>query len=138
MVETGKKERLRALPAVDAVLRDRVGQALAGRHGRTQATAAIREALEGLRREIVAGERPETSERVVATAASRILSGRGLKRVVNATGVVLHTNLDALSCRSGRRRPSSKLPGVIRTWSTTSPPAPGARATIMRCLSSRS
>jgi L-seryl-tRNA(Ser) seleniumtransferase len=93
MVETGKKERLRALPAVDAVLRDPAGEALAERYGRARATAAIREALDGLRREIVAGERPEVSERTVATAASQILSGRGLKRVVNATGVVLHTNL---------------------------------------------
>jgi L-seryl-tRNA(Ser) seleniumtransferase len=41
----------------------------------------------------VAGEKPEVSERTVATAASQILSGRGLRRVVNATGVVLHTNL---------------------------------------------
>jgi L-seryl-tRNA(Ser) seleniumtransferase len=93
MVETAKMERLRALPAVDAVLRDPVGKALAGCHGRTKATAAVREALDGLRREIVAGEKPEVSERAVATAASRILSGRGLRRVVNATGVVLHTNL---------------------------------------------
>jgi L-seryl-tRNA(Ser) seleniumtransferase len=93
MVEMGKKERLRALPAVDAVLRNPAGDALAGRHGRTKATAAIREVLDGLRREIVAGERPEVSERIVATAASRILSGRGLRRVVNATGVILHTNL---------------------------------------------
>jgi L-seryl-tRNA(Ser) seleniumtransferase len=93
MLETGKKERLRSLPAVDAVLRDRAGEALADRHGRAVATAAIREALDRLRREIVAGEKPEVSERTVATAASQILSGRGLRRVVNATGVVLHTNL---------------------------------------------
>ncbi len=93
MVETGKKEHLRSLPAVDAVLRGPAGEALAGRHGRTSATAAIREALDLLRREIAAGERPEVSEASVAAAASRILSGRGLRRVVNATGVVLHTNL---------------------------------------------
>src|SRR5918997_3962499 len=93
MLETGKMERLRGLPAVDAVLRGPAGEALAGRHGRTKATAAIREALDRLRREIVADERPEVSEGTVAAAASRILSGRGLRRVVNATGVVLHTNL---------------------------------------------
>ena len=40
-----------------------------------------------------AGEAPEVSERAVAEAASRLLAGRGLRRVVNATGVVLHTNL---------------------------------------------
>ena len=93
MVETGKKERLRGLPAVDAVLRDPAGETLAGGHGRAAATAAIRETLERLRREIVAGEEPEISESAVAAAASHLLSGRGLRRVINATGVVLHTNL---------------------------------------------
>jgi L-seryl-tRNA(Ser) seleniumtransferase len=93
MLETGKKERLRSLPAVDAVLRDPSGEALAGRHGRAASTAAIREALDRLRREIVAGGEPEVSERAVAGAAAHLLSGRGLRRVVNATGVVLHTNL---------------------------------------------
>src|ERR671911_627821 len=93
MLETGKKERLRSLPAVDAVLRDPSGEALAGRHGRAASTAAIREALDRLRREIVAGGEPEVSERAVANAAAHLLSGRGLRRVVNATGVVLHTNL---------------------------------------------
>jgi L-seryl-tRNA(Ser) seleniumtransferase len=93
MLETGKKERLRDLPAVDAVLRDPAGERLAGRHGRPNATAAIRETLDRLRLEIVAGGVPETSERAVAAAASLVLSGRGLRRVVNATGVVLHTNL---------------------------------------------
>jgi L-seryl-tRNA(Ser) seleniumtransferase len=101
MLETGKKERLRSLPAVDAVLRDPAGEALAGRHGRAAATTAVREALDRLRREIVAGSEPETSEEAVAGAASRLLSGRGLRRVVNATGVVLHTNLGR-SVLSGR------------------------------------
>src|SRR5215210_4329594 len=88
-----KKERLRGLPAVDAVLRGPAGRALAGRHGQTAATAAIREVLGRLRREISAGEDPETSEEAVVVAASRLLTGRGLRRMVNATGVILHTNL---------------------------------------------
>ena len=92
-METGKRDLLRSLPAVDAVMRHPSGRTLAGRHGRTSATAAVREALEVLRRQIVAGERPQVSERTVAEAASRLLAGRGLRRVVNATGVVLHTNL---------------------------------------------
>jgi L-seryl-tRNA(Ser) seleniumtransferase len=93
MLEMGKKKRLRDLPAVDAVLRDPAGERLAARHGRAKATAAVRETLDRLRREILAGGEPEISERAVAAAASLILSGRGLRRVVNATGVVLHTNL---------------------------------------------
>ena len=84
---------MRRLPAVDAVLRAPAGEDLAGRHGRAAATAAVREVLEAVRREISAGGNPETSEAAIAASASRILSGRGLRRVVNATGVILHTNL---------------------------------------------
>jgi L-seryl-tRNA(Ser) seleniumtransferase len=93
MMEKGKEDLLRGLPAVDAVMRDPSGRTLAARQGRAPATAAVREALAGLRRQIVAGERPEVSERVVAEAAARLLTGRGLRRLINATGVVLHTNL---------------------------------------------
>jgi L-seryl-tRNA(Ser) seleniumtransferase len=101
MMETRKRDLLRSLPAVDAVMRDPSGRTLAAHHGQTSATSAVREALEGLRRQIVAGERPEASESAVAEAASRLLTGRGLRRVVNATGVVLHTNLGR-SVLSGR------------------------------------
>src|SRR5215204_5060077 len=93
MWEPGKRERLRGLPAVDAVLRCRVGEALAARYGRAATAAAVREVLDLVRREIWAGEEPEASEGAVAAAADRLLSGRGLRRVINATGVVLHTNL---------------------------------------------
>jgi L-seryl-tRNA(Ser) seleniumtransferase len=93
MMETGKRQRLRSLPAVDAVMRDPSGQRLADCHGRASATAAVREVLDGLRLKIVAGEWPHVSDRAVADAASRLLSARGLRRVVNATGVILHTNL---------------------------------------------
>ena len=93
MLETGKRERLRGLPAVDAVLRDPAGSALAGRHGRAAATAAVRSALEDLRRRISVGEQPAVSEEGVVALAARSLSDRGLRPVVNATGVVLHTNL---------------------------------------------
>ncbi|HEV2094473.1 MAG TPA: L-seryl-tRNA(Sec) selenium transferase [Rubrobacter sp.] len=40
-----------------------------------------------------AGEEPAASEADVVAHAARTLSDRGLRRVVNATGVVLHTNL---------------------------------------------
>src|SRR5918994_2548508 len=102
MMETGKRDLLRSLPAVDAVLRDPAGETLAGRYGRAATTASVREALEALRRGISAGERPQVSEGAVAAFASRLLSGRGLRRVVNATGVILHTNLgrSVLSARA--------------------------------------
>src|SRR5215207_10104966 len=93
MLETEKRELLRGLPAVDAVLRTPAAQVLAARHGTKAITAAVREALARSRQEILAGGEPDTSEEALLASASKILSGRGLRRVVNATGVVLHTNL---------------------------------------------
>lgn len=92
MLDAERQSRLRSLPAVDAVLRGPAAR-LAARHGRAAAVAAVREVLEGMRREIAAGGAPDVSGEAVAEVAARLLSGRGLRRVVNATGVVLHTNL---------------------------------------------
>ena len=78
---------------MDAVLRTPAGAALAGRHGRAATAAAVRAVLGDLRRRISAGEEPAVSEEGVVALAARALSGMGLRRVVNATGVVLHTNL---------------------------------------------
>ncbi|CAN5137358.1 L-seryl-tRNA(Sec) selenium transferase [soil metagenome] len=100
MLETGKRERLRGLPAVDAVLRAPAADVLVSRYGVKTATAAVRKALGDIRREILAGGEPEVSEKTILAAAN-LLSRRGLRRVVNATGVVLHTNLGR-SVLSGR------------------------------------
>src|ERR687894_1283353 len=93
MLETGKRELLRGIPAVDAVLRSHAAQALVSRYGTKATTAVVRRILERTREEILAGEEPEVSEESVLAVATNILAGRGLRRVVNATGVVLHTNL---------------------------------------------
>src|SRR5215210_2439638 len=93
MLETGKKDRLRRLPAVDAVLRSPGAEALVSRHGTKAATVAVRDVLGRIREEVLAGGEPEVSEHAVLASAAKVLSGRGLRRVVNGTGVVLHTNL---------------------------------------------
>jgi L-seryl-tRNA(Ser) seleniumtransferase len=93
MVETEKRELLRRLPAVDAVLRMPATRTLISRHGMKATTATVREVLERTREEILAGKEPDSSEEAVLAVAEKVLSGRGLRRVVNATGVVLHTNL---------------------------------------------
>ena len=93
MLETEKRELLRGLPAVDAVLREPVAEVLVSRHGTKATTAAVREALGRVRREILAGGDPKVSGETMLAVAAKLLKGRGLRRVVNATGVVLHTNL---------------------------------------------
>lgn len=74
-------------------MREPAAEPLTRRHGRAALTAAVRDALEDARRRILGGEEPAVAGTSVLEAASRLLSGRGLRRVVNATGVILHTNL---------------------------------------------
>jgi len=79
---------LRALPSVDELLH---ADEVAGLP-RPMAVAAAREVLERAREEIAAGHEPgDLAARVAATAADH--AAPRLRRVVNATGVVLHTNL---------------------------------------------
>jgi L-seryl-tRNA(Ser) seleniumtransferase len=79
---------LRALPSVDELLRsDRVA-----RLPHAVAVGAAREALARAREEIAAGHDPGDLEERTLTLAAEHASAR-LRRAINATGVVLHTNL---------------------------------------------
>jgi len=83
---------VRDLPSVDSLLSDERVQALVDTHGREHALAAARAALERAREELLAGHDPgDLAERVEAEAEARLAPR--LRRVLNATGVVLHTNL---------------------------------------------
>ncbi len=83
----------RRLPSVDRLLADpRVG-ALAAQHGRDPVVALARAVLDGYREHIErAGALPEAA--AVEVLLSRADELRpSLRRVVNATGVIIHTNL---------------------------------------------
>ncbi|HMK73441.1 MAG TPA: L-seryl-tRNA(Sec) selenium transferase, partial [Myxococcaceae bacterium] len=86
------KDRLRALPSVDAVLAlPALAEALAA-HPRPRVVDAVRSALAAARLRLQAGEErgfdPDDVQRALRTRAMP-----GLRPVLNATGVVLHTNL---------------------------------------------
>ena len=78
---------------MDAVLRNPAAGPLSKRHGKASVTSAVREILDRERRAILDGWMTELTEESVVAEAEELLSGRGLRRVVNATGVILHTNL---------------------------------------------
>jgi L-seryl-tRNA(Ser) seleniumtransferase len=80
---------LRELPSVDALLKDERAAALIGRHGRTATVDALRAALGAAR---AAGE-PRPADRLLADATARLERPPSLRRVLNATGVIVHTNL---------------------------------------------
>jgi L-seryl-tRNA(Ser) seleniumtransferase len=89
------REKLRVLPGVDTVLRDPAAAGLVQSLGRPRAVEAVRAAVEALRRGILSGERPDVSPAAVVELARELAAAErpGLRRVINATGVVLHTNL---------------------------------------------
>ena len=83
----------RELPSVDRVLDDPRIAPLVARHGHEAVTGLVRDAIGAARVEMGAtGESPETTvaERVLIAAEALTPS---LRRVVNATGVIIHTNL---------------------------------------------
>src|SRR5262245_19574566 len=85
----------RTIPKVDAVLADPGVTAQLAAWGRPQVVGAVRRVLDEARTAGAAGDgTPAVSElaaRVVGELEAR--AGRRLRAVVNATGVVLHTNL---------------------------------------------
>ena len=77
---------------MDALLEHERVRPLAERHGRALVVEATRTALARVREEIAAGHEPgDLAERVAGEVEARV-SPR-LRRVVNATGVIVHTNL---------------------------------------------
>jgi len=86
------RERLRALPSVEAVLVSEGGRAALQIHPRSRVTEAIRRVLAELRSRILRGEPARFSADALGPALVA-LATPGLRRVLNATGVVLHTNL---------------------------------------------
>jgi L-seryl-tRNA(Ser) seleniumtransferase len=83
--------KLRELPAVHEVL-SHLPDALA-RYPRALVVEEVRRALEDARREILAGDAAEPAIEQRVTRALAALEAPSLRRVINATGVVLHTNL---------------------------------------------
>ncbi|HEX2032360.1 MAG TPA: L-seryl-tRNA(Sec) selenium transferase [Actinomycetota bacterium] len=84
----------RRLPSVDALLRSEPGRRSSTRFGRPVVREALRSVLADARADAARGRNPPPDEILLARAVN--LAARmslGMAPVVNATGVVLHTNL---------------------------------------------
>ncbi|MBN1640256.1 MAG: L-seryl-tRNA(Sec) selenium transferase [Anaerolineae bacterium] len=88
-------EELRRLPGVDALLQHPEIEALVADEGRPLVTEAVRAVLEEARAAILAGATCPQAPTLVARVAGWVAAwGRpSLRPVINATGVVIHTNL---------------------------------------------
>lgn len=93
---------LAALPAVERALREDAAQAAITSHGRVAVVGAVRQALAHLRGEIRGQARlaaPSAAE-VASLAVSLLPPATSLQAVVNASGVIIHTNLSrSVLCR---------------------------------------
>ncbi|XXF80978.1 L-seryl-tRNA(Sec) selenium transferase [Myxococcaceae bacterium GXIMD 01537] len=88
----GKNVLLRALPSIEQLLRRPSLEPRLSEVPRARAVAALRLAVERVRNRLLSGEgRP--FEDADVDAALRTLATPNLRPVINATGVVLHTNL---------------------------------------------
>jgi L-seryl-tRNA(Ser) seleniumtransferase len=90
----------REIPSIDRLLQRPSQRRAAADHGRDETTAATREAAAELRAAMTAGERVAESADAMADWIDRrvetLLADRvtpSLARVINATGVIIHTNL---------------------------------------------
>jgi L-seryl-tRNA(Ser) seleniumtransferase len=88
---------LRSLPQVQRLLEIPAAEALCAAFGRQAVVDALRWTLGEVRGEILGGalDRVPGTEELMARTEARVTQRRrpGLRRIVNATGVVLHTNL---------------------------------------------
>ncbi len=87
---------LRALPKVHTLLESDAAQTLHADWPRASVLAEMRAEIDARRQQILAGEMPAVTEDAVLEAVAARLKAKDLKRlrrVVNATGIVIHTNL---------------------------------------------
>ncbi len=108
---------LRALPSIDALLRAPAALALRARTGSARLTALARAVTDELRAELQARAGQDdtqhgalTREALLAEACARLARAvahdetTALRRVINATGVILHTNLGRAPLSVAARR----------------------------------
>ena len=89
-------ESRRAIPSIDRVRQRPAVAALEAQYGQTTVVEALRAAAEAVRAALagadVAGDAAAEIERIAAARLSHTMSA-SLRPVINATGVILHTNL---------------------------------------------
>jgi len=100
MKSAAKSELFRELPSVDELIRTPAVAALASSHGTAALTAAARAVLTRVRQEIASGLLDGPALRLALDGLGSAIEehlrralGHSLRPVINATGVILHTNL---------------------------------------------
>lgn len=92
----GKCDKLRALPSIDKLLAVAINDPDMTKYPRELVTACLRQAVADVRKTLLQGNNNDDTQEALVTQAKALLekyNQSSLQRVINATGVVLHTNL---------------------------------------------
>lgn len=102
---------LRNLPSVDELLRSAIASEIMTEAGERHATTAVRKAIDEIRLEIAVRPGDDHTKHALLAEAKSKLSGlwqgeqlTRMRRVINATGVVIHTNLGRAPLSESARR----------------------------------
>jgi L-seryl-tRNA(Ser) seleniumtransferase len=114
-----KASSLRSLPSIDQLLRTPLAATLRDSLGLQHLTAIARKVTDEMRTELqTRGSNDHSKETLLEEAAKRLASMAeresqvGIRRVINATGVILHTNLGrAPLCDAARNAVGREAPG---------------------------
>ena len=89
------QEQLRLLPSVDELLHSSTGQQLVQRYSRVMALRAVRASIAQAREQIRRGSSCPSSDELLSTAEHILDENQrpNLRPVINATGVIINTNL---------------------------------------------
>ncbi|WP_040210760.1 L-seryl-tRNA(Sec) selenium transferase [Clostridium polynesiense] len=102
------KELLRKLPKVDTLLHNSEVQKAFENTSKALVTEAVREAVDSYRKGILQGDIENFSEEDIISSFNLILKDKNsfkLKKVVNAAGIVIHTNLGrSLLCEEAAKQ----------------------------------
>lgn len=96
MPTTTQQDALRSLPQVEELLRHEAVQALINVLPRELVVDMVRDSIDAVRHSILDGGEPDSSADALAIDVLRralLLEKPSLKRVINASGVIIHTNL---------------------------------------------
>ncbi len=110
-------EKLRQLPSIDRLLGEETALGLVATYGRRQTVDALRETLNTARAKVQAGADVPDVAALVARADTHLRERLAptLRPVINATGVIIHTNLGRATLSAAAR---AAVEAVSRSYST--------------------
>ena len=116
---SGNESALSTLPSIEDVLRSQTAAKIIDQTGRKHVTELVRQVVDRLRSDLrrSEGKSPGSKSEMLAEAETQLTAiwqesrSTGVRRVVNATGVVIHTNLGRAPLSDAAKRAVTEASG---------------------------